>query len=50
MTVELLTTCHIVLQMQPHVISFYGLRQGSVLCSSSSRKYPGTEGTNQNRH
>ena len=24
------------------------LRQGSVLCSSSSRKYPGTEGTNQN--
>jgi len=27
-----------------------GLRQGSVLCFSSSRKYPGTEGTNQNRH
>ena len=27
-----------------------GLRQGSVVCSSSSRKYPGTEGTNQNRH
>jgi len=27
-----------------------GLRQGSGLCSSSSRKYPGTEGTNQNRH
>jgi len=26
------------------------LRQGSGLCSSSSRKYPGTEGTNQNRH
>jgi hypothetical protein len=26
-----------------------GLRQGSGLCSSSSRKYPGTEGTNQNR-
>ena len=25
-----------------------GLRQGSGLCSS--RKYPGTEGTNQNRH
>jgi len=25
-----------------------GLRQGSGLCSSSSRKYPGTEGTNQN--
>ena len=24
-----------------------GLRQGSGLCSSSSRKYPGTEGTNQ---
>jgi len=27
-----------------------GLRQGSGLCSSSSRKYPGTEGTHQNRH
>jgi len=27
-----------------------GLRQGLGLCSSSSRKYPGTEGTNQNRH
>jgi len=24
-----------------------GLRQGSGLCSSSSRKYPRTEGTNQ---
>jgi hypothetical protein len=27
-----------------------GLRQGSVLCSSSSREYPRTKGTNQNRH
>ena len=27
-----------------------GLRQGSGLCSSSSHKYPGTEGTNQNHH
>ena len=27
-----------------------GLRQGSGLCSSSSRKYPGIEGTIQNRH
>jgi len=27
-----------------------GLRQGSGSCSYSSRKYPGTEGTNQNRH
>jgi len=27
-----------------------GLRQGSGLCSASSRKYPGTEGMNQNRH
>ena len=27
-----------------------GLRQGSGLCSSSSHKYPGTGGTNQNRH
>jgi len=26
-----------------------GLRQGLVFCSFSSRKYPGTEGTNQNR-
>jgi len=25
MTVGVLTTCHIVLQMQPHVISFYGV-------------------------
>jgi hypothetical protein len=25
-----------------------GLRQGSGLCFSSSRKYPGNEGTNQN--
>jgi len=27
-----------------------GLRQGSRLCFSSSRKYPGTEGANQNGH
>jgi len=27
-----------------------GLRQGSGLSSTSSRKYPGIEGTNQNRH
>jgi len=27
-----------------------GLRQRSGLCSSSSRKYPGTERTNQDRH
>jgi len=27
-----------------------GLRQGSDLCSSSSRKYQGTERTNQNRY
>jgi len=27
-----------------------GLRQGPGLCSSSSRKYAGTKGTNQNRH
>ena len=41
--------CDLVLQMQPHVISM-GLSQGSGLCSSSPRKYPGTEGTKQNRH
>ena len=34
----------------PMWIFSMGLRQGSGLCSSSSRKYPGTEGTNQNRH
>jgi len=28
----------------------WGLRQGSGLSSYSSRKYSGTEGTNQNRH
>jgi len=27
-----------------------GLRQRSGLCSSYSHKYPGTEGTNENRH
>jgi len=25
MIVRVLTTCHLVLQMQPHVISFYGV-------------------------
>jgi len=34
----------------PMSFLFMGLRQGSGICSSSSRKYPGTEGTNQNRH
>ena len=29
---------------------FMGLRQGSGSCSSFSRKYPETEGMNQNRH
>jgi len=41
---------NLVIQMQPHVISFYGVTSGSGLCSFSSREYPGTEGTNQNRH
>jgi len=50
MTVGVLTTFH------THYTSFsrcrpmwflsMGLRQGSGLCSPSSRKYPGTEGTN----
>jgi len=35
--------------MQTRVISFYGITSRIILCSSSSRKYPGTEGTNQNR-
>jgi len=36
--------------MYSFLFSSMGLRQGSGLRSSSSRKYPGTEGTNQNRH
>ena len=34
----------------PMYFLIMGLHQGSGLCSSCSRKYPGTEGTNQNRH
>ena len=42
--VGVLTTCHT--QYTWDRI----MDQGSGLCSSSSRKYPGTEGTKQNRH
>jgi len=50
MIVGVLTTCHLFSRYSPMWFLSMGLRQGSGLCSSSSHKYPGTEGTNQNRH
>ena len=54
MIVRVLTTCHTQYtsfsRCNPVWFLSMRLRQGSGLCSSSSRKYPGTEGTNQNRH
>jgi len=52
MIVGVLTTCLATSFSRCNLMWFLsmGLRQGSGLCSSSSRKYPGTEGTNQNRH
>jgi hypothetical protein len=41
---------HLVLQMQHHMISSCEVTSRIGLCSSPSRKYPGTEGTSQNRH
>jgi hypothetical protein len=41
---------HIHSRCNPMWFLSMGLRRGSGLCSSSSHKYPGTEGTNQNRH
>ena len=52
--VGVLTTCHTQYTSfsicNPMWFLAMGLRQGSGLCSSSSHKYPGTEGTNQNHH
>jgi len=50
MIVGVLTTATSFSRCNPMWFLSIGLRQGSGLCSSSSRKYPGTEGTNQNRH
>ena len=41
---------HLFLQINPMWFLSVGLRQGSGLCSLCSRTYPGTEGTNHNRH
>jgi len=48
MTVGVLTTATSYSRFNPMWFLSMGLRQRSGLCSSSSRKYPGTEGTNQN--
>jgi len=48
MIVRVLTTATSFSRCNPIWFLSMGLRQG--LCSSSSRKYPGTEITNQNRH
>jgi len=50
MIVGVLTTATSFSRCNPMWFLSMGLRQGSDLCSSSSRDYPGTEGTNQNRH
>ena len=50
MIVGVLTTATSFSRCNPMWFLSMGLRQGSGLCSSSSRKYPGTESTNQNRH
>jgi len=50
MTVGALTTVTSFSWCNPIWFLFMVLRQWSGLCSFSSRKYPGTEGTNQNRH
>ena len=50
MIVGFLTTCHLVLQIQPNVISFYGVNVKDQVYVPLPAKYPGTEGTNQNRH
>ena len=54
MIVGVLTTRHTRYTLERSICIFLflsmGLRQGSGLCSSCSRKYPGTEGTNHNRH
>ena len=48
--VGVLTTATSFSRCNPMWLLSMGLRQGSGFCSSSYRKYPGTEGTSQNRH
>jgi len=50
MIVGVLTTATSFARCNPLWFLSMGLRQVSGLCSSSSCKYPGTEGPNQNRH
>jgi len=54
MTVNVLTTCYKQYTWNRSTCIFLflsmGLCQGSGLCSSSCRTYPGTEATDQNRH
>jgi len=50
MIVGVLTTAISFSRCNPMRFLSMGLRQGSGLCSSSSRKYPGIEATNQNSH
>ena len=50
MIVGVLTTATSFSRCNPMWFLSMGLRQGSGVCSSSSRKYLGTGGTNQNRH
>jgi len=53
MIVGVVTTCHTQHTSFSRCNSMWFLPmglQGSGLCSSTSRMYPGTEGTNQNRH
>ena len=50
MIVGVLTTFHLVLQVQPHVISFYGVTSSIRFMFLLFPQVSGTEGTNQNRH
>jgi len=50
MNVGVLTTATSFSRRNPMWFLSMGLRQGSGLCFFSIRKYPATEGTNQNRH
>ena len=50
MIVGVLTTATSIFRCNPMWFLSMGLRQGSGLCSSCSRKYSGTQGMNQNSH
>jgi len=50
MIVKVLTTATSFSRCNPMWFLSMGLPQGSGLCSFSSCKYPGTEGSNQNHH